>query len=146
MFYIDKCPATKSLPWGVWNSKEMKRWLYNFPFGLSFALFPLQILNYSLLLLKFVSAISSRQAPTCNGSIKTMSLLWRSQILTFQKSLRLRLLHIPWLFLTPPHLHVDAPTLQPTWPLNSLRSTVSWGLGASLLNEHRPGSRLLYVC
>jgi hypothetical protein len=32
-----------------------------------------------------------------------------------------------------------------TWPLNSLGPTVSWELGASFLNEHRPGSPLLYV-
>jgi hypothetical protein len=41
---------------------------------------------------------------------------------------------------------MDAPTLHPIWPLNSLRPPVSWGLGASFLNEHRPGSPLLYVC
>ena len=33
-----------------------------------------------------------------------------------------------------------------TWPLNSLGPPVSWRLGASSLNEHRPGSLLLYVC
>jgi hypothetical protein len=38
------------------------------------------------------------------------------------------------------------PTPHPTWPLNSLGHSVSWGLGASSLNEHRPGSPLLYVC
>jgi hypothetical protein len=34
----------------------------------------------------------------------------------------------------------------PTWPQNSLGPPVSWGLGASSLNEHRPWSPLLYVC
>jgi hypothetical protein len=29
---------------------------------------------------------------------------------------------------------------------HSLGPPVSWGLGASFLNEHRPGSTLLYVC
>jgi hypothetical protein len=41
---------------------------------------------------------------------------------------------------------VDAPNPHPTWPLNSLGPPVSWGLGVSSLNEHRPGSPLLYVC
>jgi hypothetical protein len=41
---------------------------------------------------------------------------------------------------------VDAPIPQPTWPVNSLGPPVSWRLGASSLNEHRPGSPLLYVC
>ena len=45
-----------------------------------------------------------------------------------------------------PRLHVDAPTLHPTWPLNSLELPVSWGFGASSLNEHKPRSPLLYVC
>ena len=49
----------------------------------------------------------------------------------------------------PPH-HAPPPRgcLQhpPTWPLNSLGPPVSWGLGTSSLNEHRPGSPLLYVC
>jgi hypothetical protein len=31
------------------------------------------------------------------------------------------------------------------WHLNSLGPPVSWGLGISSLNEHRPGSPLLYV-
>jgi hypothetical protein len=52
---------------------------------------------------------------------------------------------------TPPHtplpsLHMDVPTPDPTWPLNSLGPPVSWGLGAPSLNEHRPCSPLLYVC
>jgi hypothetical protein len=55
----------------------------------------------------------------------------------------LRLLHIPHLLPTTPHLHMDAPTPHPTWPLNSLGPAVSWELGASSLNEHSP---LLYVC
>jgi hypothetical protein len=38
------------------------------------------------------------------------------------------------------------PLPHPTWPLNSLGPPVSWGLGASSLSEHRPGSPLLYVC
>jgi hypothetical protein len=37
-------------------------------------------------------------------------------------------------------------TPHPTWLLNSLGPPVSRGLGASSLNEHRPGSPLLYVC
>ena len=47
---------------------------------------------------------------------------------------------------TRPHLHVDAPIPHPIWPLNCLGPPVSWGLGASSLNEHKPGSALLYVC
>jgi hypothetical protein len=58
----------------------------------------------------------------------------------------LQLLHISYLCPTTPLLHVDAPTPHPTWPLNSLGPPISWGLGASCLNEHRPGSPLLYVC
>jgi hypothetical protein len=46
----------------------------------------------------------------------------------------------------PPCLHVSVPNPHPTLPLNSLGPPVSWGLGASSLNEHRPGSPLLYVC
>jgi hypothetical protein len=42
-----------------------------------------------------------------------------------------------------PCLHVNVPTPYPTWPLNSLEPPVSWGLGASSLNEHRPGNPLL---
>jgi hypothetical protein len=38
----------------------------------------------------------------------------------------------------PTHTHT-------TWLLNSLGPPVSWGLGASSLNEHRPGSPLLCV-
>jgi hypothetical protein len=34
----------------------------------------------------------------------------------------------------------------PIWFLNSLGPLVSWGLGTSFLNEHRPESPLLYVC
>jgi hypothetical protein len=56
------------------------------------------------------------------------------------------LLHIPLLLPTTLCLHVDAPTPNPTWPLNSLGPPVSSGLGASSLNEHRTGSPLLYVC
>jgi hypothetical protein len=58
----------------------------------------------------------------------------------------IQLFHIPYL-LPPSHprLHVDVPTLHPTWPLNSLGPPVSWGLVISSLNEHRPGSPLLYV-
>jgi hypothetical protein len=33
----------------------------------------------------------------------------------------------------------------PTWTLHSLRPAVSWELGASSLNEHRPRCPLLYV-
>ena len=40
-------------------------------------------------------------------------------------------------------LHVEVPPS--TWPLNSLRTPVSRGLGVSSLNEHRHGSLLLYV-
>jgi hypothetical protein len=57
----------------------------------------------------------------------------------------LRLLHISHLLPTPLCLHVDAPT-HTIWPLNSLGPPVSWGLGVLSLNEHRPGSPLLYVC
>ena len=42
--------------------------------------------------------------------------------------------------------HMDFSTSHPTWPLNTLGPPVSWGLGASSLNEHRSGSPLLYVC
>jgi hypothetical protein len=58
----------------------------------------------------------------------------------------LLLLHIPCLFPTQPCLHVDVPKPHPTWPLNSPGPPLSWGLGASSLNTHRPGSPLLYVC
>jgi hypothetical protein len=44
-----------------------------------------------------------------------------------------------------PCLHVDVPIFHPTWTLNSLGPPVSWGLGGSSLNEHRPSSPLLYV-
>ena len=43
---------------------------------------------------------------------------------------------------TCPSLHVDVPNPHHTWPLNSLGSPVSWGLGASSLNEHRSASPL----
>jgi hypothetical protein len=56
------------------------------------------------------------------------------------------LLHIPHLLPTWPHLHLNTPKPHPTWPLNSLGTPVSWRLGASSLNEHRPGRPLLYVC
>jgi hypothetical protein len=46
----------------------------------------------------------------------------------------------------PPYLHIDVPIPYSTWPLNSLGPPVSWGLGASSLNEQRPRSPLLYVC
>jgi hypothetical protein len=49
----------------------------------------------------------------------------------------------------PPHptcLHLDDPSSDPTWLLNSLGPPVSSGLGASSLNEHRPRSSLLYIC
>jgi hypothetical protein len=36
--------------------------------------------------------------------------------------------------------------MPPTLPLNSLGPPVSWGLGASSLNEHRLGSPLMSVC
>ena len=42
----------------------------------------------------------------------------------------------PWQ-ISPPHA---------TWPLKPLGPPVSWGIGASSLNEHRPSSPLLYVC
>jgi hypothetical protein len=45
-----------------------------------------------------------------------------------------------------PSLHVDVHTPHSTWSLNSRGPPVSWGLGASSLNELRPGSPLLYVC
>jgi hypothetical protein len=54
------------------------------------------------------------------------------------------LFYIPYLLPTPLRIHTDAPTPHPTWPLNFLAPSVSWGLGASSLNEHRPGSPLLY--
>ena len=41
---------------------------------------------------------------------------------------------------------MDVTTPYPTWPLNSLGSPVSGGLGALSLNRHRPRSTLLYVC
>jgi hypothetical protein len=41
---------------------------------------------------------------------------------------------------------VDDPSPHPTWPLYSLEPPVSWGLGASSLNEHGPKCPLLYVC
>jgi hypothetical protein len=48
---------------------------------------------------------------------------------------------------SPSHcLQVDAPSLHPIWPLYSMGPPVSWGLVESSLNEHRPGSPLLYVC
>jgi hypothetical protein len=37
-------------------------------------------------------------------------------------------------------------TPHPTWPLNSPGSPVSWALGVSSLNEHRPSRPLLYMC
>jgi hypothetical protein len=46
----------------------------------------------------------------------------------------------------PPCLYMGVPNPHLTWPLNSVRPPVSWELGASSLNEHRPGSSLLYVC
>jgi hypothetical protein len=50
----------------------------------------------------------------------------------------LSLLHIPHLHPTLPFLHVDGPLPTRTWPLNCLGPPVSWGLGASSLNKHRP--------
>ena len=47
---------------------------------------------------------------------------------------------------TTPHVHVDAPTPNPTWPINPQGPPVSWGFGASSLNEQRPRSPLLCVC
>jgi hypothetical protein len=38
------------------------------------------------------------------------------------------------------------PPPYPTWSLNSLGPSVSWGLGASSLTKPRPGSHLLYIC
>ena len=63
-------------------------------------------------------------------------------------SLPIYLLTVPHPILPPhTHLHVNViPTLYPIWPLNSLGPPVSWGLGVSSLNEHRPGSPLLYMC
>jgi hypothetical protein len=58
----------------------------------------------------------------------------------------LSLFHIPYTSYLPTCLHVNVPTPHPTWPLNSLGTPVSWGLGASSRNEHRPGSPLLYLC
>jgi hypothetical protein len=66
--------------------------------------------------------------------------------------------HPPFLPIHPPTAPHPIPppnsTLSPlgfpqphhTWPLNYLGHPVTWGLGASSLNEHRPGSPLLYVC
>jgi hypothetical protein len=56
----------------------------------------------------------------------------------------LQLLHIPYLLPTP-CLHMDAPIYHPTWPLNALGPSVSWGLGASSLNEHRTSYQLVYT-
>jgi hypothetical protein len=61
------------------------------------------------------------------------------------------------IFYFPPHhppseystSHTSSPTPchpHPIWPLNSLGPPVSWGLGASSLNEHRPRSPLPFVC
>jgi hypothetical protein len=46
----------------------------------------------------------------------------------------------------PTCLHMDVSTPHPTWLLKSLGLPVSFGLGASSLNEHRPGSPLQYMC
>ena len=40
----------------------------------------------------------------------------------------------------------ECPHPQPTWPLNPQDPPVSWGLGASSLNEHRFSIPLLYLC
>jgi hypothetical protein len=60
-------------------------------------------------------------------------------------------LPVPYLIPPPyPCLHEDVstptPIPHPTWPLNSLWPSVSWGLGASFLTKPRPGSPLLYMC
>jgi hypothetical protein len=47
---------------------------------------------------------------------------------------------------SPPCLYINAPIPHPTWSSNSLGPPASWRLGGSSLNEHRPGSPLLYVC
>jgi hypothetical protein len=47
--------------------------------------------------------------------------------------------------ISPPHLPVFM-RMPPTPPLSSLGPPVSWGLGASSLNEPRSGSLLLYMC
>jgi hypothetical protein len=61
----------------------------------------------------------------------------------------------PWYFLQvdphpipPPHplSQCECPHLHPTWLLNILSPPVSWGLGASSLDESRHGHPLLYVC
>jgi hypothetical protein len=56
------------------------------------------------------------------------------------------LIHIPHLLPNPPCLHVAGLNLHTIGSLNSLGPPVSWQLGASSLNEHRPRSPLLYVC
>jgi hypothetical protein len=56
----------------------------------------------------------------------------------------LRRLHIP--HTPPPRLLEDASNPHSTWLPNTLGPPVSLGLGASSVNEHRPGSTLLYVC
>jgi hypothetical protein len=72
-------------------------------------------------------------------------LLFFTLHILFPAPYTLWLFHIPYLLPTP-CLQVDVPTPNPIWTLNSLGPPVSWGLGASSLNEHRPGSLLLYVC
>jgi hypothetical protein len=64
--------------------------------------------------------------------------------------------HSPPLSIHPPTAPHPTPPLHPTpsphgcpyhhpsWPLKSLGPPVSWGLGTSSLNEHRPRSPLLY--
>ena len=46
---------------------------------------------------------------------------------------------------TPPLSPWECPHLHTTRPLNSLRPTVSWGLGTSSLTEQRPSSPLMYM-
>ena len=54
--------------------------------------------------------------------------------------------HISHLLPTPMSPHGCSHPNPTTWPLNSLGSPVSCGLGLSSLSEHRPGNPLLYEC
>jgi hypothetical protein len=63
-------------------------------------------------------------------------LFFTLQILFPHPQSTLWLFHIPYL-LPPPPIYLTSKLPGPP---------VSWGLGASSLNEHRPGSHQLYVC
>ena len=60
-----------------------------------------------------------------------------------------RLFHSPYLCLSPslpiPCLHMDVPNPHHTLPPSSLGLPVSWGSGASSLNEHRQSSNVHVV-